>query len=97
MFDITPEQAKGYADVILTLGLGVASFIVLVYFVYKTLKTQDETRKIAAKVAENHLVHAQEALEKIVVNTSISNTKLEEQTRMLVSHGEKLDMIINKK
>lgn len=51
-------------------GLGVASFIALMYFGYAALGWMD-------KIAENHLFHVQETLDKISekLDEVINNTK----------------------
>ena len=51
-------------------GLGVVSFVVLVYFMY-------QAGKFANRLVENHLAHFQDSLDKLILNSSSANEKLD--------------------
>lgn len=67
-------------------GLGVASFVVLIYFGVKAAK-------FGKVFVENHLVHIQGSLDKLTDNSTQANVKLDEQTLIL----HRLDKTSSKK
>lgn len=57
-------------------GLGAASFVALVYGIWKILAFLE-------RIAENHLWHVQASLDKMVDSLGSANTKLDKQTDQL--------------
>ena len=78
-------EIESIAKVVTEGGMGVASFILLIYFGIKSAK-------FAKVFVENHLAHIQGSLDKLTDNSTQANVKLDEQTsklnRLIDIHGK---------
>lgn len=82
--NLTLAEAKS----ILEMGLGTASFAVLMVFGWRLAKWGE-------KVADNHLTHIESGMSDLVRLTGEANSKLDGQQKSLDAHSQMLGIIVD--